>query len=200
MLRRWQREPRVAGSCDPRVNPSCDDSREAARRRPPAPSQLQHPGRYQHRALPPLPDPRLAAPAAPRGAGDQPEADRRTARRLRPRRPPGSRRRQPAFRLRQSGRALGPVGGVPLLVPAAQPQPRAYRPAQQRPAQPLAADPAGRSSVARSAGTRRDLRALWRRRRRAGGSDDASRSRRSHPHPPARLYPRARSATTATRC
>ncbi|PYA79799.1 endonuclease, partial [Pseudomonas aeruginosa] len=28
MLRRWQREPRVAGSCDPRVNPSCDDSRE----------------------------------------------------------------------------------------------------------------------------------------------------------------------------
>ncbi|MGC3406195.1 EEP domain-containing protein, partial [Pseudomonas aeruginosa] len=27
MLRRWQRERRVAGSCDPRVNPSCDDSR-----------------------------------------------------------------------------------------------------------------------------------------------------------------------------
>lgn len=49
----------------------------------------------------------------PTRAGDQPEADRRTARRLRPRRPPGSRRRQPAFRLRQSGRALGPVGGVP---------------------------------------------------------------------------------------
>ena len=176
--------------CDPRVNPSCDDSREL-----PDDGRLRllsfniqvgiSTERYRHYLT------RGWQHLLPTRAGDQPEADRRTARRLRPRRPPGSRRRQPAFRLRQSGRALGPVGGVPLLVPAAQPQPRAYRPAQQRPAQPLAADPAGRSSVARSAGTRCDLRALWRRRRRAGGSDDASRSRRSHPHPPARLYPRA---------
>src|SRR5690606_39087881 len=76
------------------------------------------------------------------------------------------------------------------LVPAAQPQPRALRPAQQRPAQSPASAAPGRPSAARPGRPRRPAAALRRGAGGAGRGDDAPGAWRPRPHPAAVLHSR----------